>query len=178
MSDENVLTGPWDNITVALKEVNETIRKALAKATQRNLRMMEATLVKHLQNQDLGWPALGPVYKKWKEKHKLSNQILIATSVLMNSITTQVFGNGIEGFTGVLRQTRGGVGPKRGASGKFVKGKRPRPVLIMAVHEFGLGRNKKRPLFTPSFNEKGDEMVKVYVDAVEKALNELIHGGK
>lgn len=164
MSDSK-LTGPWETVPDALREVNNAVRAGLKKATARNLRTLEATLVKHIQNQDLGWASLNPIYKKWKERNKLSNQIWIATSTTINSITTQLTDGDVGGFVGVLRQTR--AAKKRGGKAKVAS-----LASIAAIHEFGIGV-PKRPLFAPTLEEKGQEMQDNYINAVLKALNSL-----
>lgn len=162
---ESKLTGPWKEIARGLKGADDAIRAGIKKATAKNAYMLEAALVLHLQNQDLKWPALNPLYKKWKERKKLSNQMLIATSTLMNSITTQFFDNGMGAFVGVLRQT---AGKKRPGQSKAVK-----PVLLAAVHEFGIGV-PARPLFAPTYAEKAKEIEENYIKAITKSIDEVM----
>lgn len=163
MSD-NKLTGDWKGVAEGLKSCNDAIRDGIKKATRKNAYILEAALVKHLQNQDLKWTALNPLYKKWKERSKLSNQILIATSTMMNSITTQMIDGDMGAFVGVLRTA---AGRKRG------KGKAPKPVLLAAVHEYGIGV-PKRPLFAPTFKEKEKELSDNYTAAITKAIESVM----
>lgn len=155
-------TGNWDAVIKGIEHLDENILAAIKLATMQNCLMLEAALVLHIQNQDLGWKGLNPVYKAYKEKKKLSNQILIATSTLMNSITHEVSDDGLSGFVGVLRKAKGKKGGKN-------------EVLIGAVHEFGSpSRNiTARPLFQPTLVEKKQAVIDRYMKAVEKALQKV-----
>lgn len=159
------MTGDWKRAEYVVKNFTKLARKPLIKATAKSAQIIEATLVKHMQNQDLGWASLSAAYKKFKERKKLSNQILIATSTLMNSITHQIVDGGLGAFVGVLRTAKGRDGKQE--------------VMIAAVHEFGSGvRNiPARPLFRPTFKEVKPMVLKIYQKALSDALATVAKGG-
>lgn len=51
---------------------------------------LEGTIVKRILSQPSEWPALNPEYLKRKVKEGKSNQMLIATSSMLNAITSNV----------------------------------------------------------------------------------------
>lgn len=159
------LTGNWKRAKYVIDNLDKIAKEPLKRATQKSALQVEATLVKHIQNQDLGWKGLNPAYKKYKERKKLSNQIWIATSVTINSITTKILNKGLSAFVGVLRTAKS----KDGTS----------EVLIAKVHEYGsTARNiPARPLFRPTFKEMKPQIIKNYQKALEKALAKAVKGG-
>lgn len=140
--------GDWDAAEKFLSKLADHIEDTIKLTNIQNARDVEAALVSHIQHQDLGWPALDPIYKRQKKQKGLSTNIMIATSTLMNSITIKVIDDGAEVFVGVLRKTRA----KNGSPA----------VLIAAVHEFGSSKRSipPRPLFRPTLTEKKEVMVK------------------
>lgn len=159
------LTGSWKKASYVVENLDKLIKAPLIKATAKNALLVEAALVKHIQNQDLGWAALNPAYKKFKEKKKLSSHILIATSTLLNSVTTQIIEGGMAAFVGVLRTAKGKGGRKE--------------VMIAAVHEYGSAKRNidARPLFRPTFKEMKPIILENYKKALEKALAMAVKGG-
>lgn len=150
--------GPWDKVHKDMNALADRIKSNLKMATAQNAEVTRGVLVKHIQNQDLKWKKLGPKYKEQKKKKGLSTAILIATSEMMQSITTKVASDKMSAFVGVLR------------AGKREDGEDP--VLIAKVHEFGSKKRKidKRPLFQPSFSETKDQAVDRYKTAITKAI--------
>ena len=161
MSGESKLIGPWEKVLKDMDKVGKTVLEAAQLANLQNAHVLERTIVKHIENQDLGWKKLDPAYKKYKERKRLSNQILIATSTLMNSITVQITKDKLGAFVGVLRLSKRKDGKP--------------PVLIAAVHEFGSPARgiPKRPYLRPSFKEKEAEMRERYKKLISKALEEV-----
>lgn len=127
--------------------------------------IIEEGLVGHIERQDLGWKALDPAYKTWKERKKLSNQIWIATSTLLNSITVQVEKDGEEITVGANRKAPGKDGED--------------PVLVARVHEFGSTKRgiDERPLFRPTYREKFPEIYKIVHGKIEDYLEKLVAEG-
>lgn len=155
---ESKLEGNWQAVLKKMDKIGDDVLEAAKLALHQNALVLERTIVKHFERQDLGWPKLNPAYKKYKTKRGLSNQVLIATSTLMQSITTQLSADGTEAFVGVLR-----TAPRK--DGK-------KPVMIAAVHEYGSTKRKikKRPFLEPSFKEKQQEFAKRYETKISEAL--------
>lgn len=175
--------GQWDLAEKFLTDLDEKIEAAARLSTIQGGRIMEAKLVGHMQSQDLGWKGLSAATLAYKKRKRLSNQILIATSSLMNSITIEVKGEGDEVFVGVLRRgskearsaiksaavkaayasgLKGGEALKAGTKAvSDFKENAANQVLIMAVHEFGSAKRgiDARPLFRPTFKEVKPEII-------------------
>jgi len=158
---ESGFTGNWDKAISDLDHLGTNVLNAVKLTTHQNALILQATITKHFQNQDLGWAALKKGYPEWKAAHGLSNQILIATSTLMQSITTNIVDGGMTAFVGVLRQSS----RKDGAD----------PISIAAVHEFGSEARsiKKRPYLIPSLKEDQPKMKERYVKAITDILSEV-----
>lgn len=152
------LTGNWAGTIAGLKNLEGTLRQELKKTVLMNARVVEAALVLHFQNQDLGWKPLNPLYKKMKQKKGLSEQILIATSTMMNSITVDSRENGNQAFVGVNRQAKGKDGASR--------------AMIGAIHEYGSAKRgiPPRPFLRPTLAEKKDEIIQNFIKTIEKTI--------
>lgn len=158
----NRLTGPWQDLERDIVRLKTTMVAKLQLATLQNAETTRKGVVKHLQNQDLRWEKLNKQYRERKKKRGLSTATLIATSQLMQSITTQVTSNKMSAFVGVLR------------SGKRRDGEKP--ALIAAIHEFGSKRRKipARPLFRPTLREVKPEIANRYREALNEVLKTLV----
>nr|BDD48157.1 hypothetical protein 1 [bacterium] len=156
------LTGEWKGFENDLVRLKTTLLTKLKLATVQNAEITKKSVVKHLQNQDLGWDKLSKKYLARKKKQGLSTATLIATSQLMQSITTQASSNKMSAFVGVLRTA------KRRGGGKAV--------LIAAIHEFGSKRRKipARPLFRPTLQEVKPQIANRYREALNEALKTLV----
>ena len=157
------LNGPWKNLESDLNGFGLKLTSRLQLATLQNAELVRKVLVKHLQNQDLSWKPLDPEYLASKKRRRLSTATLIATSQLMQSITTDLSGDRLSAFVGVLR------------SGKRRDGEPP--VLIAEIHEFGShARNiAARPLFRPTFKEVRPDVENGYRKAVHEAVETTGH---
>ncbi len=157
------MNGPWKNLENGLNGFGLKLTSRLQLATLQNAETVRKVLVKHLQNQDLSWKPLDPAYLASKKKRGLSTATLIATSQLMQSITTELSGDRLSAFVGVLR------------SGKRNDGEPP--VLIAEIHEFGSGARNiaARPLFRPTFKEVMPDVEDGYRKAVREVLEETEH---
>lgn len=155
------LTGNWDEVEQDLKMLNHSLKHNVQIATAQNAEIVRKGLVKHIQNQDMGWDKLSEKYKLQKKKKGLSTAILIATSTLLQSITTKLSTDKLSAFVGLLR------------TGKRKDGEDP--VLIGEIHEFGSKKRNipSRPLFRPTLAERKNEVVKRYKDAVEKTFDNV-----
>lgn len=158
------LTGPWKATERELRQIRAALLGRLRVATRQNAEMTRKGLVKHIQNQDLGWAKLKPTYLAYKKKKGLSTATLIATSQLMQSITTDLGHDKLSAFVGVLRSAKRKDGEK--------------PEQIAAIHEYGSPRRKipARPLFGPTMKEQQPHIVKRYRNAIDDALT--VRGAK
>lgn len=154
----NEMTGPWQATERELLQMRASLLSRLGLATRQNAVMTRKGLVKHIQNQDLGWTKLKPAYLAYKKKKGLSTATLIATSQLMQSITTDISGDKLSAFVGVLRSSR----RKDGEA----------PEQIAAIHEYGSPRRNipARPLFQPTIKEEKQHIVERYRGAITEAL--------
>lgn len=159
------LTGNWKAFRKLSKNLGQS-RSAIVEGAKLGLRQaalkVEARLVLHVQKQDLPWKPLSPAYKRYKQKKGLSTQILIATSTLLNSITSEVRGGGTSAFVGVLRKT--------------AKKKGQDQVLIGQVMEFGSKKRNipPRPLFKPTLEESTQEIGDTVAENIKQAIAKLI----
>lgn len=153
------LEGDWTKVSKLLSSLDTQLRDKIKVGVHQAALETEKTLVLHIKNQDLKWAELKDSYLKRKIKKGQSNQIYIATSTLLNSITNVLTDEGFEAFVGVLR---------KGKSRKGVPG-----VLIAAVLEYGSPKRNilSRPLFAPTWVEMKPKFIKRMEKAVEEALN-------
>lgn len=146
--------GDWEKLDRLLSGFGQRFKRNVRRATDKNGRLLESTVVGHFENQDLPWPSLTPGYRKRKIREGYSEQILIRTSTLSQNIRyhRQSWN---EGFVGVARNVMTSDGQSL--------------VNIGAVHEFGTrdGRVPARPFVSPSLEECIPEMVRNWEDAVE-----------
>lgn len=155
------LEGDWGKTLKLLEGVGQEVMEAAKKGLYQGGLLIEACIVGHLQNQDLGWEKLNEAYKAWKERKGLSNQIGIATSTMLNSAATIPLEDGSEVFVGFKRE-------KKRPDGED-------PVLIAEVFEFGSKRRNipARPLLQPSFKETLPAAQNRVQVMVEKALKRV-----
>lgn len=134
-------TGDWDTFQRTMRGLYGAIEVAAGRANLNFAIQAEAYAVKHLQAQDLGWHPLSETYKRWKISHGYSEKMLIMTSQYMQAITSWQAGK-VPGVKGLLAQ----VGVRRDVrrrDGKLL-------FSVVAVHEFGNGRVRARPLWKPT----------------------------
>lgn len=153
--------GDWEKTPKKMEALAKLITKNLKLANAQNLQVTRAVLVKHIQNQDLKWQKLKPQYVEQKKKKRLSTHILIATSEMMQSITTKVASNKMSGFVGVNRTAKRKDGQKT--------------FLVAKIHEFGSKKRgiPKRPLFQPTFRQTKRKAISRYKKAIKKALDKI-----
>ena len=158
------LNGDWKKVESVIRNFDKIVYEPLVKATAKNAQMVEATLVQHIQNQALNWKPLSAAYEKYKKNKGLSNQIYIATSTLMNSITHAIRDGGLTAFIGVLRTARGPSGESE--------------VMIGKVMEYGSAKRNipARPLFRPTFKEMKPKIINNYKKALRAALKKAFEG--
>ena len=154
-------TGDWNRVNSDLKKLNENIGKALETSFWQAGLMIEAQLVLHIDNQDLGWKNKES-YTASKIAKNLSENVWIATSVLQQSITTVNVKPGKEVLVGVLRN---GGKRKDGASN----------VLIAAVLEYGSPARgiSPKPLFAPTLKEMTPKVEEHIMKSIDKVLKEV-----
>ncbi|MFZ2949455.1 MAG: hypothetical protein WA003_08210 [Desulfuromonadaceae bacterium] len=135
------LTGDWAALKRVLNEASPKMKSESRRTIGRQLKLIEAKVLGHIDKQDLEWTPLSEAYTKHKEKKKLSPDILRATNQMYSNITTAQEGN----FSGA-------VGVKRG-----VKSKDGADVTDIAlIHEQPDDDGKKIParkLWKPTFDE-------------------------
>jgi phage gpG-like protein len=150
-------TGDWNGVTRTLERDGERLRSEVEKATNRNGRLLESTMKGHLEAQDLPWPPLSPDYLKRKIAEGFSEQTLIRTGSLMANIRYHAK-DWKSGFVGILRNVMNSDGESL--------------VNIAAVHEFGTrdGRVPARPYVAPTLEERRDEIVRAYEEAIERVF--------
>jgi len=105
MSRSVELTGDWKRLKQVLNEAAPKIRAESRKKIGRQLKLIEARVLSHIDEQDLEWEPLTEGYKKHKEKKNLSPDILRATNQMYSNITTAQEDN-FSGMVGVKRGVR------------------------------------------------------------------------
>jgi hypothetical protein len=136
------LTGHWSALKRVLNEASPKLKSESRRTIGRQLKKIEAKVLNHIDEQDLGWDPLNPAYlKAKKKKHKGVEDILRASNQMYQNITTHQE----DSFSGA-------VGVKRG-----VKTKDGADVTDIAlIHEQPDDDGKKIParkLWKPTFNE-------------------------
>jgi len=102
MSDSVQLTGDWNRLKRVLNEASPKLKRESRRTIGRQLKIVEAKVLGHLDFQDLGWQELTEPYAARKEKQGLSPDILRATNTMYANITT-VQESDFEGAVGVKR---------------------------------------------------------------------------
>lgn len=98
--------GDWDLVLNLASNMSADIQRANKITLMQLSSRAEAMAVKHLRDQDLKWRKLNPDYAKRKASQGLSDKILIATSSMFQSVTSQVNQQGTQSFAGVLKKAR------------------------------------------------------------------------
>lgn len=141
MSKSVTLTGDWTALKRVLNEASPNMKAESRRTIGRQLKLIEAKVLGHIDNQDLEWTPLSEKYAEGKAKKKLSPDILRATNQMYSNITTAQEDN----FSGA-------VGVKRG-----VKSKDGEDVTDIAlIHEQPEDDGEKIParkLWKPTFDE-------------------------
>ena len=171
-----MLTGSWAEVERLLGDLGSRLRAEAGKATAENLQLIEKTVVRHLDRQDLPWPPLSPAYRRYKERTRsprwrqrrlrsgrsnprsLSEKTLIATGAMRNAITSYQTGP-YSGEVGISRQESYAAGEKL--------------VNVAWVHERG-SRDKTipaRPLWEPTAEELQAKLARRYAGALRRALD-------
>ncbi|HOS77603.1 MAG TPA: hypothetical protein PLL15_06130 [Syntrophales bacterium] len=143
---ERSLTGDWDSLKRVLDQASPKIRSESRKRIGRQLKKIEARVLKHIDSQDLNWAKLSDPYARRKEKLGLSPDTLRASNQMYQNITTHVE-NAYEGAVGVKR----GVKTKDGAE----------VTDIALIHEQPDDDGEKIParkLWQPTFDEVKEEV--------------------
>lgn len=96
------LTGDWKALKRVLDGANPKLRRESRRTIGRQLKKVEAKVLNHLDEQDLGWQPLSDAYAKAKERQGLSPDILRATNQMFSNITTHQESD-FEGAVGVKR---------------------------------------------------------------------------
>lgn len=136
-----VLTGEWNRLQQVLKQASPNLKKESRRTIGRQLKLIEATVLGHIDSQDLEWTALNEQYAAHKEKKGLSPDILRASNQMYSNITTDQ----PDDFTGACGVKRG-VKDKNGAD----------VTDIALIHEQPEDDGKKIParkLWKPTFKE-------------------------
>jgi len=142
------LTGDWAALKRVLHSAAPKVKSESRRTIGRQLKLVEAKVLGHIDQQDLEWQALSEKYAAKKEKKGLSPDILRASNQMYQNITTAL----INDFSGA-------VGVKRG-----VKEKNGQDVTDIAlIHEQPKDDGKKIPprkLWKPTFEEMKPSIVK------------------
>lgn len=105
-----VLTGDWSRLKQVLERAGPNLKKQSRRTIGRQLKLIEAKVLGHIDSQDLEWQALTEKYATKKERKNLSPDILRATNQMYSNITTDQ-PDDYQGAVGVKR----GVKTKDGA---------------------------------------------------------------
>lgn len=136
--------GKWDLAGLMTRNLKRDIAEELEAALKMIGLEAEGDMKKYIVQQKGEWEALNADYLKWKKSKNLSNKTLIATSTMVQSITS------------VVTYPKVFIGIKRG---KLYKGGEE-VANIAAVHEFG---SKKmgipaRPYMRPVHEEMKNKL--------------------
>lgn len=82
------LTGDWSHLKRVLDQAAPNIRKTSRRTLGQQVKKIEAAVLSHIDEQDLGWEALNEQYAKSKERKGLSPDILRASNTMYQNITT------------------------------------------------------------------------------------------
>jgi len=102
MSRSVEFSGDWAALNRVLNEASPKMKAESRKAIGRQLKLIEAKVLGHIDEQDLEWEPLSPAYAKYKERKKLSPDILRASNQMYSNITTYQ-GDSYSGAVGVKR---------------------------------------------------------------------------
>ncbi|OGV50944.1 MAG: hypothetical protein A2X49_15360 [Lentisphaerae bacterium GWF2_52_8] len=153
-------TGDWNKALRVLTTAGDQIKKNTSRAIRRKIVDIERIVLKHVDNQDLGWDKLDTDYEKRKEKKGLSPDTLRASNQMYSNITTLQE----DDFTGA-------VGVRRG-----VKNEDGEDITEVAlIHEQPDNDGKKIParkLWEPTFNEVKDDVAAELQGVVIKVFKE------
>ena len=154
MSNTVEFSGDWQSLKRVLDGCGTKLKRESRKTIGRQIKLIEARVLGHIDKQDLQWPALDEKYKARKERKGLSPDILRASNQMYANITTDQ-PNDFEGACGVKR----GVKEKGGQD----------VTDIALIHENPEDRPRKRgkdrKLWKPTFEE-----VKPGVEAALKGI--------
>jgi len=103
------LTGDWAVLKKVLDNASPKLKRESRRTIGKQLKKIEATVLSHLDSQDLGWQELSEAYLEKKERAGLSPDTLRATNQMYSNITTAQE-NDYSGAVGVMR----GVKTKEG----------------------------------------------------------------
>lgn len=135
------LTGDWQRLQQVLRQASPNLRRESRKTIGRQLKLVEAKVLNHIDSQDLEWQSLSEKYAAKKERQGLSPDILRASNQMYSNITTHQ-----------PDDFQGACGVKRG-----VKDKDGQDVTDIAlIHEQPEDDGKKIParkLWKPTFEE-------------------------
>jgi len=169
-----MLIGDWNRVTDRLGNIGRRIKDSCGDAMSEGIALIEKTVVKHIDNQDLDWPPLSDKYARYKERtrsgkwrrkrrkagksspRRLSEKMLIATGAYRNAITSHKI-SPFHGEVGVSRQEAYDDGEKIANIGQIMEeGTRD-------------GRIPARPHWEPSAEAVESKIEKRF----EKALAEV-----
>lgn len=130
-------TGDWNKVHRVVLNLDKDMRDARTVGLMQVALKAERIAVKHIQNQDLNWQGLESKTKAQKSRKGQSDNILIASTDYIQSITRFTTKN--TAFAGVKKDTTN-------RSGDDI-------ISIAAVHEFGSRDIPARPLWKPTSKE-------------------------
>lgn len=152
MARSGTLTGDWDRLKRVLNEAAPNIKRESRRTIGKQLKLIEAKVLGHVDHQDLDWDPLSESYAARKEKVGLSPDTLRATNQMYSNITTVQEGS-----------YQGAVGVKRG-----VKTKDGDEVTDIAlIHEQPEDDGTvipARKLWKPTYEEMKDEITAALKD--------------
>jgi len=170
------LTGDWHKVTDRFGNIGRRLRESCGDAMSESIALVEKTVVKHIDDQDLPWPPLSEKYARYKERtrsgkwrrkrrkaglsspRRLSEKMLIATGAYRNAITSHKI-SPFEGEVGVSRQEAYSGGEKIANIGQIMEeGTRD-------------GRIPARPHWEPSAEEVEGKIEKRFEKALAEAFD-------
>ena len=132
------LTGSWREAGITLQNLAKNINKSAEKELKESGELVKDIIVKHIDNQDLGWKPLSPITVRIKG----SDTIYVDTGLLRSNITVR----GVKSKVNKSTIFIGGNPWTRHLSGLKMS-------ELMNFMEYGTKYMPPRPLIRPSFNE-------------------------
>lgn len=154
------LTGDWTKCLGVLDSLANKVKSEMGRQIGQSVKKIEARVLDHMDEQDLGWDALNPDYARRKEAKGLSPDTLRATNQMYSNITTRQE-NDFTGAVGVKRGVRTGDGED--------------VTDIALIHEQPDNDGKKIParkLWEPTFEEMQRELPPDLVGCVKRMIDE------
>uniref|UniRef100_C6E6Q8 Phage virion morphogenesis protein n=1 Tax=Geobacter sp. (strain M21) TaxID=443144 RepID=C6E6Q8_GEOSM len=102
-------TGDWKRLKAVLEQASPKLKRESRRTIGKQLKKIEAKVLAHMDDQDLGWEELSEGYAEKKERAGLSPDTLRATNQMYSNITTAQ-DDDYSGAVGVMRGVKTGEG--------------------------------------------------------------------